>query len=92
MARGCPNLRHVGAGGCVRLTDASVRVLAARAGGGLRVLDFSGCRRVSKVAGGRGWVANIRDRGRGPASKESNRKHSPVEKVEREGEVKNGEN
>lgn len=46
VARGCPNLRHLIAGGCVRVTDASVRVLAARAGGGLRVLDVTGCRRV----------------------------------------------
>lgn len=46
IARGCPNLRHLSASGCVRLADASMRVLAALAGGGLRVLDVSGCRRV----------------------------------------------
>lgn len=48
IARGCPNLRHLSTGGCVRVTDASVRVLAARAGGGLKVLDFTGCRRVRR--------------------------------------------
>lgn len=51
VARGCPNLRHLNASGCLRLTDASVRVLATRAGGGLRVLDITGCRRVRGEGG-----------------------------------------
>ena len=46
VARGCPNLRHLSIGGCVRVSDASVRVVAVRAGEGLRVLDVTGCRRV----------------------------------------------
>lgn len=54
IARGCPNLRHVGVSGCVRLTNASMRVLAVRAGGGLKVLDVTGCRRVCASCRGRG--------------------------------------
>lgn len=46
VARGCPNLRHLSIGGCLRVSDASVRVVAMRTGEGLRVLDVTGCRRV----------------------------------------------
>lgn len=48
IARGCPRLRHLGVGGCIRLTDGSVRVVAIRAGGALRALDISGCQLVGK--------------------------------------------
>lgn len=47
VARGCLYLRHLGAGGCIRVTDASIRVVAIRAAGNLRVLDVAGCRGVS---------------------------------------------
>ncbi len=46
VARGCPGLRRLNAAGCTRLTDPSVFVLTVRAGGALRALDFTGCRRV----------------------------------------------
>lgn len=48
VARGCSSLRHVGVWGCVRLTDLSVRAVAIRSGDGLRFLDVTGCRWVSK--------------------------------------------
>lgn len=54
IARGCPSLRHLGLGGCVRLTDLSTREVALRAGESLRHLDVSGCRRVS-TAGTPAW-------------------------------------
>ena len=46
LIRGCPKLRHVSAGGCIRLSDDSVKVLAHCAGGRLRALDVTGCRGV----------------------------------------------
>lgn len=64
-ARGCPKLRHVGVGECVRLTDASIRALAEHARAGLRVLDVSGCRRVTDGGeAGKGGVYDVGGGGR----------------------------
>ena len=46
VAHGCPRLKHLGAGGCIRVTDFSLRIVAVRAGLRLRALDVTGCREV----------------------------------------------